>query len=256
MADAVAYVLPVMGASLRALRSPGHSWFSKGSTGMWIGLIEEAQTNKKALTFGDVALPVRDANGRTIAVAAAHLNWHRGLGGVKRLSDALDPQGTAQTILLDDTGVVVVGPDAWRNRPWNGRLMNESPPLALPTAKGRGALRFERLPDGQAVLVARAPVRSRRDRSPGSWRVQLSEPRELVYQRADALAIRIWWISICLGTATAVLGALGARHLTNRLKALTRSAAAVGRNEVARIEVPKRSRRGGAARRRFRESAR
>ncbi|HEY2146075.1 MAG TPA: sensor histidine kinase, partial [Steroidobacteraceae bacterium] len=37
---------------------------------------------------------------------------------------------------------------------------------------------------------------------------------------------------------TAVLGALGARHLTNRLKALTRSATAVGRNEMARIEVP------------------
>jgi signal transduction histidine kinase len=31
---------------------------------------------------------------------------------------------------------------------------------------------------------------------------------------------------------------LGARHLTNRLKRLTRSAAAVGRNETARIEVP------------------
>jgi len=34
------------------------------------------------------------------------------------------------------------------------------------------------------------------------------------------------------------LGALGARHLTNRLKSLTLSAAAVGRNETARIEVP------------------
>jgi len=68
--------------------------------------------------------------------------------------------------------------------------------------------------------------------------VQLSEPRELVYQRANDLAIRIWWISICLGAATAVLGALGARHLTNRLKNLTLSAAAVGRNETARIDVP------------------
>jgi signal transduction histidine kinase len=66
----------------------------------------------------------------------------------------------------------------------------------------------------------------------------LSEPRELVYQRANALAIRIWWISICLGAATAALGALGARHLTNRLRNLTLSAAAVGRNETARIEVP------------------
>ena len=79
---------------------------------------------------------------------------------------------------------------------------------------------------------------SRRGRLAGAWTVQLSEPKELVYQRADALAIRILWISICLGAAMALLGTLGARHLTNRLKNLTRSAAAVGRNEVARIEVP------------------
>jgi signal transduction histidine kinase len=71
-----------------------------------------------------------------------------------------------------------------------------------------------------------------------AWQVQLSEPKEIVYQRANALAVRIVWISIGLGLATAVFGALGARHLTNRLKDLTRSAAAVGRGEIARIEVP------------------
>ncbi len=68
--------------------------------------------------------------------------------------------------------------------------------------------------------------------------MQLSESKEHVYQRANALGVRILWISIALGAATALIGALGARHLTNRLKRLTRSAAAVGRNETARIEVP------------------
>jgi signal transduction histidine kinase len=38
---------------------------------------------------------------------------------------------------------------------------------------------------------------------------------------------------------TALAGALGARHLTDRLKRLTHSAAAVGRNESTRIEVPR-----------------
>jgi signal transduction histidine kinase len=70
------------------------------------------------------------------------------------------------------------------------------------------------------------------------WQVQLSESKEHVYQRANALGVRILWISIFLGAATALIGALGARHLTNRLKRLTHSAAAVGRNEIARIEVP------------------
>jgi signal transduction histidine kinase len=210
-------------------------WFSRASAGPWIGMIEHAQSAVKSQTLGDVAMPVKDADGRTVAVAAAHLNWHWAAGGVLRLSDALDTHGTAQTMVLDTSGIVVVGPKAWRGRQWNGAPIDESPPLELP--QGSGAPRFERLPDGQTVLVARAPV-DLEATIPDSWRVQLSEPKELVYQRADALAIRIWWISICLGTVTAALGALGARHLTNRLKALTRSAAAVGRDETARIEVP------------------
>jgi signal transduction histidine kinase len=45
-------------------------------------------------------------------------------------------------------------------------------------------------------------------------------------------------ISLCLGAVTALIGALGARHLTDRLKRLANSAAAVGRNDATRIDVP------------------
>jgi len=131
---------------------------------------------------------------------------------------------------------VVVGPAALRNSVWNGVTVNEASPFD--SSSQSAAAHFERLPDGTSVLVTRAAVDMVGANVPGVWQVQLSEPRELVYQRANALAIRIWWISICLGAATAALGAFGARHLTNRLKNLTLSAAAVGRNEVARIEVP------------------
>jgi signal transduction histidine kinase len=124
-----------------------------------------------------------------------------------------------------------------RNAAWNGLLVDEAPPIEPPLDL-TGAPRFERLPTGQTVLVARAPVRLEGDELRDAWQVQLSEPKEIVYQRANALAVRIVWISIGLGLATAVFGALGARHLTNRLKSLTRSAAAVGRGEIARIEVP------------------
>jgi signal transduction histidine kinase len=147
----------------------------------------------------------------------------------------LDPHGSAQTVVLDAGGLVVVGPEAVRNRPWSGANLNEPPPIDLSQERS-GTLRFERLA-GQTVLVARSPVRIEGE-ARDAWQVQLSEPKELVYQRANALAERIVWISICLGLVTAVIGALGARHLTNRLKDLTRSAAAVGRNEFARIEVP------------------
>ena len=222
-------------------------WFTNGLSGLWIGIVEEASTPRKVPVLGDMSAPLKDASGRTVGVIAAHLTWPWVSGDVQRLSSALDSRGSAQSLILDAGGIVVAGPAALRNSPWNGALVDELPPLdSAPSNSadansppGRSAApHFERLPDGNSVLVARAAVSIPGSQPAAAWLVQLSEPRELVYQRADALAIRIWWISICLGAATAALGALGARHLTNRLKNLTLSAAAVGRNETARIDVP------------------
>jgi signal transduction histidine kinase len=141
----------------------------------------------------------------------------------------------------------MVGPKALLNQRWQGIPTKDSQPIeaaqAVPAAHdpvGPAVYvpRFESLPSGQIVLVARSPLIVDPDGAVPGWQVQLSEPKERVYQRADGLAVRILWISVCLGAATALIGALGARHLTNRLRRLTRSAAAVGRNEIERIEVP------------------
>jgi signal transduction histidine kinase len=212
------------------------AWFSQGLKGPWVGLIDEFAAHGSAPLLGDMSAPLRDASGHIVGVIAAHLTWHWASGDVQRLSKTLDSRGSAQTLVLNSAGVVAVGPDALRNAPWHGVLLEESPPIE-PPLEHPNAPRFERLPGGQTVLVARAPVNIAGEPQ-SNWAVQLSEPKELVYQRANALAIRILWISISLGAITAVLGALGARHLTNRLKRLTRSAGAVGRGEIARIEVP------------------
>jgi signal transduction histidine kinase len=213
------------------------NWFARGLSGLWIGLVDASPAPGNVPFLGDMSTPLKDPSGRLVGVIAAHLTWPWASSDIQRRSNALDSRGSAQSLILDEAGVVVVGPSALRNFAWNGVLVNESSPLGSDSQSARA--HFERLPDGKSVLVTRAAVRIVGSHTPGAWQVQLSEPKELVYQRANALAIRIWWISICLGAATAALGALGARHLTNRLKNLTLSAVAVGRNEVARIEVPK-----------------
>jgi len=220
-----------MGVNGTAAQQP---WFARGLSGVWIGVVERSASAKKPF-LGDMSAPLKDPSGHIIGVIAAHLTWPWASHDVQRLSDALDARGSAQSLILDEAGTIVVGPAALRNSVWSGRLINESSPLD--SVGELAEAHFERLPDGNTLLVIRAPVNVG-SKIPGAWQVQLSEPKELVYWRANALAIRIWWISICLGAATATLGAFGARHLTNRLKNLTLSAAAVGRNEVARIEVP------------------
>jgi signal transduction histidine kinase len=213
-------------------------WFAAALAGPWIGRIDAAATRGPAPLLGDLAAPLTDSAGRVVAVVAAHLNWHWASSDVQRLSDTAGSRGSAQTLVLDGSGRVLVGPEELRDRRWQGVVLPESPPVESAAAAGSGIPRFERLPDGRVVLVARAAVDLGARYPALDWQVQLSEPKEHVYQRANALAVRILWISICLGAATALIGALGARHLTHRLKRLTLSATAVGRNESARIEVP------------------
>ena len=262
-ADAGGTILAVKEGLAVGSSVSGEPWFTQGLKGPWIGAIEGTPHSNPALRsdptprsgrtprssgtplLGDFSAPVRDDSGRVFGVIAAHLNWHWASSDVQRLNDTLNPRGPAQTLVLDGAAKVLVGPDALLDKRWDGVALAEPPPIEpAPAAEplsveASGTPRFERLPDGATVLVARAPMSVSPHHPALGWQVQLSESKEHVYQRANALAIRILWISICLGAATALIGALGARHLTNRLRRLTRSAAAVGRNEMARIEVPR-----------------
>ncbi len=187
-----------------------------------------------------MAAPIADKSGRVLGVIAAHLRRHRAPAVPLRLTDESDPRVTTRAYVLDRDGIVLIGPVEMRGKRWNGvpRSDGKAASLADPAEGNITALRFETLPDGRQVLVSRAPLNIGRGLSSPGWQVQLCEPNERVYQRADALALRILWVSLGLGAATALLGAVGALHLTRRLTNLTRSVAAVGRNEASRIDVP------------------
>jgi signal transduction histidine kinase len=224
----------------------GSRWFAAGLQGPWLGVIGDGQarTNRvetsatssasNTAALGDMAAPVRDETGRVVGVIAARLSWRRAPHHPERLTDESDPHGVTLAYVLDKEGIVLVGPDDIRNQRWNGAPIEVSD---LPSLEG-DAPRFERLPNGRRVLVSRATLSAGSEVSSLDWQVQLCEPRERVYQRANALTLKILWVSMCLGAATCLLGVLGARQLTGRLKRLTRSVASVGDDADAQIEIP------------------
>ncbi len=208
-------------------------WAVPGTQTLWLGVASEkgepadaryALLSAAQPALGDMAAPVLDSAGKTLGVVAAHLSWRRANAHQALLSGAEDASLAAQAIVLDADGVIVIGPQAMRGKAW-GAAPDSGP-------------RFEQRPDGQVLLVARAPIETGPGPGAKGWQVQLSEPKERVYRRADALAIQILWISVCLGILTALLGAWGARRLTRRLQRLTESAMSVGENAEGRIEVP------------------
>jgi signal transduction histidine kinase len=221
-------------------------WFAAGLRGPWLGVIGQTSNvgtlpAANATELGDVAIPLREAGGGIRGVIAAHVSWRRAAHHPERLTDEPDPRAATEAYVLDRDGVVLVGPDNLQHKPWNGIPVNDGSPFAdAPQGSPfADAPQFERLSDGRRVLVARSLLSAGSEIASLGWQVQLSEPNERVYQRADALELRILWVSMCLGAATALLGILGARHLTRRLKRLTLSVASVGQDGAARIEIPR-----------------
>lgn len=214
-------------------------WFRAGLQGPWLGTIGNA-TNAGPTTseFGDLAAPVRDDTGRVVGVVAAHLTWRRPVDHPQRLTDETNREITTQALVLDRNGVVLVGPPEYLGKLWSGVPVNPSGRRgqdAFDTTAG--APQFERLASGRQVLVARSALNASNEVAATGWQVQLCEPNERVYQRADAVAIRILWVSLGLGIVTALIGILGTRHLTRRLKKLASSVSMVGHGETD-IEIP------------------
>lgn len=210
-----------------ALDSAGTEWVRSGLTAPWLGGISHAAYRGALPILGDIAIPIRGSDGAA-GVVAAHLTWHWASRDAQRLSRALDARGSADVTLLDARGQVLVGAAGLSGKAWPG----------VPRGERGESAHLEQLPDGSSALVARATIRLPDSLPQLGWAAQLSEPKVEAYQRASALRLRILFISLTLAAITAVAGALAARHLTERLKRLTRSAAAIGRNESAGIEVP------------------
>jgi signal transduction histidine kinase len=244
VADANGILEKSSGAMREGSRVVTSPWFAAGLSGPWLGAIARGDSrpmpSANVTEFGDLAIPVRDESGRIVGVVAAHLSWRRATQHPQRLTDEAGPDALTQAYILGRDGIVLFGRDALNGKPWNGT------PIAASRFAGSGnspvtpqvAPQFERLPNGRQVLVSRSPLNAGSEMAALGWQVQLSEPSEHVYQRADALALRILWVSMALGVATAVCGAFGARHLTRRLQRLAVAVAAVGHDDNARLEVP------------------
>lgn len=221
-------------------------WFRSGIRSPWLGVVDpggrSSLTPSDALAgFGDLAIPIGDDLTARAGVIRTHVRWQRAAHHPERLTDEPDPRITTEIFVLDNTGTVLVGPTAWLGKRWRGAPIAGDPSSKKMEAAVHGndsSPRFEQLPNGQRVLVARSALAAPDDITALGWQVQLVEPHERVFQRADALALKILWVSLGLGVVTAVLGVLGARHLTRRLKQLAVSVTQVGKHATARIEVP------------------
>jgi signal transduction histidine kinase len=217
-------------------------WFRGGLKGPWLGTIDSVShpSASTASELGDLATPLRDGTGSVVGVAVAHLSWRRSADHPQRLTDETDQEIATQAFVLDRNRVVLVGPPEFQGKLWSGVSVDSPGRIGRATKSSAAKARvpqFEQLATGRQVLVARSALNTSNEVSETGWQVQLCDPDERVYRRADAVAIRIFWISLGLGILTALVGIVGVRHLTRRLTRLALSVSQVGRDDTD-IEVP------------------
>lgn len=209
------------------------AWATAGLSGLWLGVADPnvraiSPSSEVATDLGDVAIPVRDKANRAIGVILSHVSWRRAANHPERLTD--EPNIITEVSVVDKSGLVLLGPSQLVGKPWPGVVER--------AGEGVNAPRFERLPDGRRVLIASSLLSATDEINALGWRVQLSDPNERVFQRANAVALRILEVSLFLGVVTCVLGIVGARHLTRRLQRLAVSVSNVGPDSSG-IEVPR-----------------
>lgn len=247
IADNAGFIVDATDASQMGKQLDGKPWFEAGRQGAWIGEIEDLTVSARTIrsdnvaALGDIAMPVRNRSGITVGVIAAHLSWRRSPNHPQRLTDEVGPAEATQAFVLSRDGVILVGPRDLLNHHWNGSPVKNGGRFSSNADSSVGvyiAPQFERLPDRRLVLVSRAPLDIEGELAHLGLQVQLSEPKERVYQRANAVASRILWASLGLGAATALIGALGVRQMTRRLQRLTLSVLSTGRSN-SKIDVPK-----------------
>jgi len=250
LADAKGTVMASSDSLLRGGSIAERRWFAQGLKGPWLGDVHDAVLPDKKPTPGgeprrsvDLAAPVRNPQGRAVGVVGAHLGWRWARSYTQRLVERLHLHNSVQALVLDRTGVVLIGPYAlqdkrWHSVPVNGAAFVDATQAVSGDSAQFYAPAFERLDSGQVVLVTRAEPMEGTALHTLGWRVQLMEPSDRADRFANALWLRILWVSLGLGGAAALLGVLIARHLTRRLTALTRSVQSVGTGRVQHVEVP------------------
>ncbi len=246
-------ILAATHGALEGASVADRSWFALGLKRSKIGdarLAPMAATSLSAASdrapgpYVDLSAPVIDAKAETIGVIGAQLSrrWLLDLAG--RLGQNVRESAGTEALLLDQDGMVLVGPASLKGKRW--KATRESTDTIEPTAAlnaPREGIEWppgvERLADGRRYLIARA--------TPGpfdplhavlGWRVVVLQPFQDATQRIRILQGQITAVLLGLGLLAALLGLLLTRRVTRDLDAIARSADAVRSGATQRIAVP------------------
>jgi diguanylate cyclase (GGDEF)-like protein len=205
-------------------------WFIHGLEGATVEDVHEAVLLSKLLQtnangephrFVDIAVPLRDADGGTLGVLGAHLNWTWS-DNLRRAASIPDTDGhVTEFLILSKDGIVLLGHDVGQE---------DLSPARLAEIRSAGSGAFVDKDSDAAFLTGFAVTKGYRDYVSPGWIVLARRPAAT----ALVTASQIGWTMLGLGVVAGILGValamLIARRATRPINTLTKEADKVGRD--------------------------
>ena len=227
-ADTDGKVVASTGGLLQGGSVVARPWFKEGLQRLAVGDVHEAillssllaqRANSEPYRFVDLAVPVRDSDGKLIGVLGGHLNWDWATNLIADV-EANDRGSDTTLSVIDKNGTVLVGPD-------KGHVKYRSERVAelLKTRKGT----FVETSGQQRLLTAFYVGNGHREYQGLNWIVTASQPASMAF----AAAISSARIILGLGAVAALIGlalaVLVSRRIARPILAIALEADRIGR---------------------------
>jgi len=246
MVDREGHVTAATGTLLESSLLPGQPWLTAGLRGPWVGSVRSfpALAQRMAISndgeprlFLELATPVVDAEGQTLGVIVAMLDWqwvrqqHALLS--RPVQSGPDPgaQQGPQSLLLAHLPAqdsahpynVMIGP-----APLVGRQLSIEGLKPLVQQASAQVLLW---PDQHRYLTAAAPIRLSTHEADGHWTLVLRQDAALAFTAADQLRLQMVWAGVLGSLLFAALSWWLAARIVRPILALSHAAERLQRGE-------------------------
>ncbi|WP_158515150.1 sensor domain-containing diguanylate cyclase [Bordetella sp. H567] len=204
-------------------------WFQRGRESPNIGDVHESRMlnellerpRGKGFRFVEISAPVMD-NGRLVGVLGAHLSWTWAADVRRSMLEADTSNGVRDLWILSSDGTMLLGP-----------RLGSKPFSDAQVARMRQSRQgyFELQSDNGEMLTGYALASGYRDYPGRNWIIVAQQPARDAYVAVRRLEWRVLILSILISIAGIALTWTIANRIARPLRALTRAASHLGRDE-------------------------
>lgn len=179
------------------------------------------------MKFVDIATPILDPYGDKVGVVAAHLSWTWARSVEQALLKRRGSRLGVDLFVASADGTVLLGPDA----ALHGQRL--SFPAIAQASAGRTGWAIETWADGKDYLTGFTKVSGYGAFEGFGWVVLARKPVAVAFEPITDLAVRIAIIGLIFAALAGALGWLIASRIADPVKALSRAAHALRRDQAA-----------------------